>query len=112
MRGIMFDERGEHPIEFRLRAGAAFRCQRPFDHAPGAASDQPPGGVVGNRRQAFARENEVERRDEIGRGIDQCTVEIENDREHDFAYPANAGGASVAGQDRGSFAPAKARRPQ
>ena len=82
MRGVMFDERGEHPIELGFRTDPALGGERAFDHASCAAADHAPGGVVFDRRQALPRQNEVERRNEIGSGIDQRAVEIENDGEH------------------------------
>jgi hypothetical protein len=46
-------------------------------------ADHSPRVIVGNRRQAFAGEDEIERRNQIGRGIDQRAVEIEDDGAHD-----------------------------
>ena len=47
-----------------------------------ATADHSPRVIVGDRRQAFAGENEIERRNQIGRGIDQRAVEIEDDGAH------------------------------
>ena len=66
-------------IDLRLWRIVAFGVQCPFDHAQYTASDHPTPVVVSYRRQAFARQDKIERRDEIGSGIDQRAVEIEND---------------------------------
>ena len=96
MCGVIFDESAEHAIELRLGAGAAFGGQRPFDHAARTAADEPPGVVVGDWGEALAREDQVERRDQVGRGIDQRAVEIENDGEHGIARKRRSrGGASL-----------------
>src|ERR1700751_5046312 len=79
----MIDEGAKHPIDLRLGRRVAFGLQCAFDHAQYTASDHPTPVVVSYRRQAFARQDKIERRDEIGSGIDQRAVEIENNGEHD-----------------------------
>ena len=48
-----------------------------------AAADHAPRIILGNRRQAFAGEDEIERRNQVGRGINQRAVKIEDDGAHD-----------------------------
>ena len=63
-------------------AGATARpsaCDAALDHRAGAAADHVARRLIGHRRQAFAREHDVEGVDQIGRGIDQRAVEVEND---------------------------------
>ena len=69
----------EQSLESRRLDGDTFRLDAAGDHHPGAATDQFARGVVGYWRPSFAREHDVERIDEIGRGIDQGAVEVEND---------------------------------
>ena len=66
----------------------AFGLDAARDHRAGAAADQIARGVVVDRRQSLAREHHVEGVDEIGRGIDQGAVEVENDG------PGGHGGSS------------------
>ena len=83
MRAVMVDEDAEQAIEPGARHGSAFGEQGPFDHAAGAAADHSPRRIVANRRQAFCGEDEIERRNQIGRGINQRAVETEDDGAHD-----------------------------
>jgi len=57
----MIDEGAKHPIDPRLWRIAAFGDQRPFDHAQYAASNHPARVVVSECRQAFARQDKIER---------------------------------------------------
>src|SRR5580704_6590831 len=82
MGGVMVDEGAEHPIELGLRAVAALRFKRLFDHAAGATADHHPGILIGEGRQALTAEDEVERCDQVGGGIDEGAVEVEGDGEH------------------------------
>jgi hypothetical protein len=52
-------------IDLRLWRIVAFGVQCPFDHAQYTASDHPTPVVVSYRRQAFARQDKIERRYEI-----------------------------------------------
>ena len=72
----------EHPLEVGLRTRAALGHQRPLDHAPRAAADELAGGLVRHRRQALAAQDQVERLDEVGRGVDQRAVKVEDDGQH------------------------------
>ena len=45
---------------------------------PSAAAHHVAGRLVGDRRQTFAGKDGVERGDQIGRGVDQRPVEIED----------------------------------
>jgi hypothetical protein len=79
----MVDEDPKHAIKLGARHVSAFGDQGTLDHAARATADHSPRVIVGDRRQAFAGENEIERRNQIGRGIDQRAVEIEDDGAHD-----------------------------
>ena len=61
----MIDDGAKYPIDLRLWRIVAFGVQCPFDHAQYTASDHPTPVVVSYRRQAFARQDKIERRDEI-----------------------------------------------
>ena len=77
--GVMRDEVGEYFIELFRRHRAAFRRDAALDHGHGAAADQVARGRIRDRRNPFALEHDIEGGDQIGRGIDQGAVEIEND---------------------------------
>ena len=70
------------------RSAAAFGRKPALDHQAGAAADHVARRVVGNRRQALAGEDDVQGLDQVGRGVDQRAVEVENDGEggHDRGY--------------------------
>ena len=58
----------------------AARQRKPaLDHAPRAVADQGAGDVVGDRGHALAAEDDVEGVDEVGGGVDERAVEIEDD---------------------------------
>src|SRR6185437_11299384 len=80
--GITRDERRIKPVDVGRRAGPSFGGERPLDHAPSTATDQIARGVERHRRKPLPRESEVERVDEVRRGVDQGAVEIEDDGEH------------------------------
>ena len=79
----MVDEDPKHSIELGGWHVSALGDESPLDHATRTAADHSPRSIVGNRRQAFPGEDEIERRKQIGRGIDQRAVEIEDDGAHD-----------------------------
>jgi hypothetical protein len=81
----MVDEDPKYTIKLGTRHVSALSDQSTLDHAPRTTADHSPRIVIGNRRQAFAGEDEIERRNQIGRGIDQRAVEIEDDGLHDSA---------------------------
>ena len=83
MRAVMVDEDPKHAIELGARHVSALGDESPLDHATRTAADHSPRSIVANRRQAFCGEDEIERRNQIGRGIDQRAVEIEDDGAHD-----------------------------
>jgi hypothetical protein len=60
----------------------AFGNQGALDHAAGATTDHPACVIVTYRRQAFAGQDQIEGRNQVGRGIDQRAVEIEDDGAH------------------------------
>jgi hypothetical protein len=69
MRAIVVDEDPKHTIELGARYVSAFGDQSSLDHVARAAADHAPRIIIGNRRQAFAGEDEIERRNQVGRGI-------------------------------------------
>ena len=104
----MVDEDAKQAIELGARYGSALSDQRALDHAAGTAADHSPRIVIGDRRQAFARQHQIERRNQIGRGIDQGAVEIKDDRAHDSVLiPAFAPGRE---QNSGPTRPGAASR--
>ena len=48
--------------------------------------------LEGDRRMADLDQSPVERRDEIGRGVEERPVEVEKDRVHMLAHPADGAG--------------------
>ena len=70
--------------------------QPAFDHPARAAADHVARRVVVDRRQAFAREHDIERVDQVGRGVDQRAVEIEDDGEGGHAFRLSFGRAAIA----------------
>ena len=76
---VMGDEVLKHPLDFQGGHCAALRRQTALDHHPSAAADHVAGGLIGDRRQAFAGKDGVEGGDQIGRGVDQGAVEVEDD---------------------------------
>jgi hypothetical protein len=78
----MIDEGAKHSIDLWLWRIAALGRQRAFDHAQNAAANHSACVVVIQWRQAFAGQYKIERGNEIGRSIDQRTVEVESDGEH------------------------------
>lgn len=101
MRRIMLDERREHPIDLGFAAIAALGGDRPFDHSARPAADHPPRGVVIHRRQTLSDEDQVERRNEIGRGINQGAVEIKDDGQHGLSGKADRSRAQGSRLDLG-----------
>ena len=77
--GIVGDEVPDQSVELAGGKLAALGCQSALDNRARAAADHVACGIVAERRQAFAAEDDVEGGDQIGRGIDQRPVEIEND---------------------------------
>ena len=93
MRGVVVDEAFDEPIDCGRVELAPLRCQGAFDHRSCAAADQLARRIIGDRRQTFASEDDVERVGEIGRAVDQRAVEIENDgwsNHHPRSLPGDA----------------------
>src|SRR5262249_7948583 len=83
MGAIMVDENPRHAIELGGRYVPSFGDQGGLDYAARSAADHAPRVIVGDRRQALAGPDEIKRRNQIGRGIDQRAVEIKDDGAHD-----------------------------
>ena len=64
-------------VEIVRGGGAALEFEAALDHAAGPGADHIACRKQRDRGQALAFEHEVERGDEIGRGIHQRAVEIE-----------------------------------
>jgi|GEM_PF-3039862 len=75
----MRDEIRKHLLKLRRCDIVAFRREVARDHSFSAVTNQIARGFVRHRRKAVACENRVEGVDEIGRGVDQSSVEVEND---------------------------------
>ena len=75
---VVIDEVAAEPVDLGRGEGAPLGRKPAFDHVPGAATHHVAGGLIGDRRQTFAGKHGVERGDQIGRGVDQRPVEIEN----------------------------------
>src|SRR5262245_46712071 len=84
MLGIVRDEILDQMIDLLGRQGAAIGLEAALDQRPRPAADHVARGLVGDRRQAFASEHGVECSNEIGRGIDQRSVEVENGEGGDY----------------------------
>ena len=81
-----------------IRSSSAGGTVRPAAARPRSIITRAPpptmlrAGLIGDRRQAFARQDDVEGRDQIGRGIDQRPVEIEDDEGGSHDRRSLAGG--------------------
>src|SRR6185312_13520532 len=74
---------GDEAVEQLRRAGFLQRraggLKAALDHPPRAAADERARLAERQRRQAFLRQQHVERADQVGRGVDQGAVEVEGD---------------------------------
>src|SRR5262249_42211260 len=77
--GIVIDEIRHHAVDLRNRHDGATGFEPALDQLAGAGADHVARGFEWERRQALAVEHEIERVDEVGRGIDERAVEIEDD---------------------------------
>ena len=80
MVSIMRNEVAHHSLDFHRRQRAPSRRKATFDQHACAAAHHVARRRVVDRRQALAGERSVQRSDEIGRGIDQRPVEIEDNK--------------------------------
>src|SRR5882757_11225517 len=80
MVGIKVDEVLGQPVEVADADGAAVDLEPAFEELAGAGADHVARLVQRHRRQALAVEYEIERRDQVGRGVDEGAVEIEYKR--------------------------------
>ena len=85
MLSVVGNESGVELIRAARRAVASFGRQRALDHALRSTADQRTRGVETHRRQAVPGERKIEGIDQIGSGIDECPVQIENKGQHGFA---------------------------
>src|SRR5262249_34966146 len=76
--GVMLDIAVEETFQFAVGDLDAVLRERNLDQSPRSAADRVPQLVAG-RRQRVASEQRVERRDQVGRRIDERPVEIEYD---------------------------------
>src|SRR6185437_10681497 len=79
MLRVVRDEILEHAIDLARRNHATLGLYAAHDHCASAAANQVACGRIRHRRQIFAGKLDVERRDEIRRGIDQRAIKIKND---------------------------------
>ena len=66
---------------------AALGFQPALDQLAGAGADHVARRRERHRRQALARQHVIERVDQVGRGIDQRAVEIEDDNGGGRTWP-------------------------
>ena len=78
----MGDEGLVEVFDFPRRTTAPFGGKSPLDHTFGPTSNHVSCSSERNDGQSFLPENEVERVDEVGSGIDQSAVEIKDKGEH------------------------------
>ena len=78
MGGVIVDEIAGQPVDVVDADRAAFQFQPALDQLAGAGADHVARRVQRHRRQAFAVEHEIQRGDQVGRGVDERAVEIEN----------------------------------
>jgi hypothetical protein len=57
--------------------GVAMDRPGPLDHCLGALADQPVHVLIGDMGMAAEVHDVVEARDQIGSGVDQCSIKIE-----------------------------------
>src|SRR6185312_11728894 len=101
--GVVVDEGGKHPVDFRLGRVAAFRRHGTLDHAAGAAANHRPRGLEGGGGQAFTRQNDVERIDQVGGGVDERAVEIEYGSGHGGGHDRSLAGECPESKVCGCF---------
>src|SRR5438552_61114 len=65
--------------DHRNAGGAAFQFQAAFDQPTGARANHVARGMEGDRRQALATKNKIERVDQVGRRVHERAIEIEYD---------------------------------
>ena len=76
--GVIVDEIAEQAVDVADAHRTAFQFQAALDQLAGAGADHVARGFQGDGRQAFAVEHVIERGDQVGRGVDQRAVEIED----------------------------------
>src|SRR5258707_8700107 len=80
MRRIIGNEIAEHALD--VRRGPPRDREAALEHATGAMPDQRSRLIIRNGRQALAAQYHIEGVDEVRGGVDQGTVEIEDDGGH------------------------------
>ena len=78
MVGVIGDEILHHPVDLGDRAVAVLRLQPALDQLARAAADQVACGRERQLGNSFLAQDDVERGDQVGRGVDEGAVEIEN----------------------------------
>jgi hypothetical protein len=68
----------EHIFEFGVGNANVLRRQAARDQGAGAGAEQRAGVLERRRRQAFLRQNEIQRADQVARRIGQRAIQIEN----------------------------------
>ena len=76
--GVIVDEILRQAVDVADAHRAAFQLEPALDQLAGAGADHVARRFQRHRRQAFAVEHEIERGDQVGRGVDQRAVEIED----------------------------------
>ena len=78
MGGVIVDEILGQAVDVFDAHRAAFELEAALDQLARAGADHVARRLQRHRRQALAVEHEIERGDQVGRGVDQRAVEIED----------------------------------
>jgi hypothetical protein len=86
----MLDETVEHRLDVALVERRIAQLESPFDHRARAVADEMGEIGIAHRRELAGGNRIIEAVDKVGGGIDQGSVEIENDKQRRHAvllYP-------------------------
>jgi len=94
---VMVEEVAMHVVERRRVDFLPLPMQGKFDEVAGAVADAVAGARVGKRPEAIARQDKIERRQEIGGAVDQRAVEVEDEKRRDHPSATNVSAESWQG---------------
>ena len=77
---VVIDEVARQTVDRGDRQVLAGGRKAALKHEASAAADHVARTLIVDRRQAFARQDGVEGRDQVGRGVDQRSVKVEDDK--------------------------------
>ena len=78
MGGVIVNEIAEEAVDVFHAHHAAFQLEPALDQLAGAGADHVARRFQRHRRQAFTAEHEIERGDQVGRGVDEGAVKVED----------------------------------